>query len=319
MGKSKKKKSGKKNFLANRKSWFDKKVIENPVKKGVVSAPLPIPDNIVVPDYAIDGLPKMTRAKDTVLNDEQLVRMEEACALARKVLDATVEKAVEGVTTDALDRFAHQMIIDAGAYPAPYNYHGFPKSICTSVNEVICHGIPDSRQLVSGDTVNVDITVYYKGMFGDCSTTVLIGDVTSENKKLVDITYQAMMAGIEVVKPGIKVNSIGKVIEEIIDEAGYSIVTSYGGHGIGEVFHTQLHVAHYYDTRNDTILKPGMTFTIEPMINIGNPGHRLWKDGWTAATADSTRSAQFEHTVLVTDNGVKILTLSEGEPQPFKY
>ena len=319
MGKAKKKKGGKKSFLAKRTSWFDKQKIENPVKKGLVSESLEIPDSIIKPDYALDAQPKLSRAKDTVLNNEQISRMEDACSLARKVLDATAAKAVAGVTTDELDRFAHNMIIEAGAYPAPYNYHGFPKSICTSVNEIICHGIPDSRQLISGDAVNVDVTVYYKGMYGDCSTTVLIGDVSDENKKLVDVTYDAMMAGIEAVKPGVKVNVIGKAIEAITSEAGYSIVTSYGGHGIGEVFHTQLHVTHYFDHKNDTILRPGMTFTIEPMINMGNHGHRLWKDGWTAATADSTRSAQFEHTVLVTEKGVKILTLSEGEEQPFAY
>lgn len=319
MGKAKKKKTGKKNFLSKRTSWFDKQTIENPVKKGVVSPQLEIPENIARPDYAIDAQPKLVRAKDTVMNEEQLERMEAACKLAREILDKTAALATEGVTTDELDRFAHKLTIEAGAYPAPYNYHNFPKSICTSVNEVICHGIPDSRQLTSGDAVNIDVTVYYKGMYGDCSTTVLIGDVSDENKKLVDVTYKSMMAGIEAVKPGAKVSDIGKAIEDIVHPEGYSIVSSYGGHGIGEVFHTQLHVAHYYDAKNNTELKPGMTFTIEPMINMGKAGHKLWKDGWTAATADSKRSAQFEHTVLVTEKGVKILTLPEGEPQPFEY
>ena len=319
MGKTKKKKSGKKSFLSSRTSWFDKKTMDNPVKAGVVSASLGIPEEIVGPDYAVDAKPKLQRTKETVLTAEQIVRMEESCTLARKILDATVAIAAEGVTTDDLDRFAHKMTIEAGAYPAPYNYHGFPKSICTSVNEVICHGIPDSRPLADGDAVNIDVTVYYKGMYGDCSSTVLIGNVTEENKKLVEVTYESMMAGISVVKPGAKVSDIGCAIEDLVSDAGYSIVTSYGGHGIGEVFHTQLHIAHYYDSKNNMVFKPGMTFTVEPMVNMGNAGHRLWNDGWTAATADSTRSAQFEHTVLVTEKGVKILTLPEGVEQPFEH
>ncbi len=319
MGKAKKKKGSKKSFLANRKSWFDKETIDNPVKKGVVNAQLEIPAEIARPDYAEDSIPKQVCLKDTVMNAEQLERMESSCKLARHILDETAKHAVEGVTTDELDKIAHKLCIEAGAYPAPYNYHGFPKSICTSVNEVICHGIPDSRPLLDGDSVNIDVTVYYNGMFGDCSTTVLIGNVSEENKKLIDVTEEALMKGISVVKPGAKVSDIGKAIEKIIDEHGYSIVTTYGGHGIGEVFHTKLHVPHYFEPGPSTIMKPGMTFTIEPMINAGKPKHKLWKDNWTAATIDSKRSAQFEHTVLVTEKGVKILTLSEGEPQPFEY
>jgi methionyl aminopeptidase len=220
------------------------------------------------------------------------------------------------VTTDALDALAHETAVKLGGYPSPLNYGKtedrppFPKSICTSVNEIICHGIPDSRALQGGDIVNVDVTVFLDGMHGDTNATFLVGDVDDESQRLVRVTRECMMKGIEAVKPGRPISDIGRAIEAHADAHGYSVVRSYCGHGIGEVFHNELQVPHYLDAKANARMETGMTFTVEPMINVGVWQDRLWDDHWTVVTQDLKRSAQFEHTILVTEKGAEILTVT---------
>lgn len=285
--------------------------------KGIVSPQRFVPEGIPRPDYVPSGQPQTRRSASTVLRGAQLDALRETCSIARSVLEITKAAVKPGVTTDELDAIAHEQIIASGAYPSPLGYAGFPKSICTSVNEVICHGIPDDRPLEDGDIVNVDVTVYYNGMHGDLSETVFVGDVSPQRRRLVEVTYECLMKGIEAVKPNALVRDIGKAIEPYAKKNGLSVVRAYCGHGIGEVFHTDLMVPHHYDKHLRMRLKPGMVFTIEPMINAGTWQHKVWDDGWTAVTADGKDSAQFEHTIVVTDKGAEILTLQEGEPQPF--
>lgn len=278
------------------------------VRKGIVSPRRAVPDHIAKPEYALSGQPAKDGRISNIKGPEQIARMRTACRLAREVLEEVVAAAKPGITTDALDVIAHEACLRRGCYPSPLNYLGFPKSICTSVNEVICHGIPDSRPLEDGDILNIDVTVYVDGMHGDNSAMVLIGEVDEEGRRLVDITRQCLHAGIAVVRPGGKVNEIGRAITALASANGYSVVTAFVGHGIGEFFHMPPHVGHHYDPKNTYVLKPGMTFTIEPMINLGVYSHSLWDDDWTAVTSDLQRSAQWEHTVLVTDSGVEVLT-----------
>lgn len=226
-----------------------------------------------------------------------------------------------GVSTDELDRIGHDAMVQAGAYPSTLNYRGYPKSLCTSVNEVVCHGIPDSRRLADGDIVNVDITAFIEGVHGDTSCTFLVGDVDAASADLVERTRAAMHAGISVVRPQARIYEIGRAIEASVAPYGYGVVREFIGHGIGDQFHTSLQIPHYYDPRNDAVLLPGMTFTVEPMINLGS--HRLgvmWDDGWTVTTRDQQRSAQFEHTVLVTEDGFELLTVpADGRPAEVRF
>lgn len=284
------------------------------VRPGRVSPKLPIPLEIERPEYAQTGRPKTTKPANFVEPPEVIEKIRMACHTARRVLKSLILHVTPGVTTDMLDQIAHQLIMDAGAYPSPLNYHGYPKSICTSVNEVICHGIPDDRPLLAGDIVNLDITVFMNGVHGDCSETVLVGDVDAESCRLVRETWECMRVGIEAVRPGITVCEIGRAIEHYLKGKTLSIVRAYCGHGIGSVFHTDLQVSHFYDREQRTRLRSGMIFTIEPMINMGTWKHQTWADGWTAVTQDLRRSAQFEHTVLVTPKGAEILTLLPDEP-----
>jgi methionyl aminopeptidase len=212
------------------------------------------------------------------------------------------------ITTDEIDAYVHQLTIDADAYPSPLNYGHFPKSVCTSVNEVICHGIPDSRALLEGDIVNLDVTCWREGVHGDTNATFLVGQVDEESRKLVEATRECLRLGIAAVKPGRPVSDIGAAIESHARKLRYGVVRSFIGHGIGEQFHTDLQIPHYYDSKASTIMRPGMTFTIEPMITLGRIQHLLWDDGWTAVTIDGKRTAQFEHTILVTEDGAEILT-----------
>jgi methionyl aminopeptidase len=234
--------------------------------------------------------------------------MRNAGRIARDVLDTILNHVKAGITTDALDKIAHARILELGAYPSPLNYMGFPKSICTSVNEVVVHGIPDDRQLVDGDIINCDVTVYADGMHGDCSETVFVGVVDEAAQKLVHVTWECLMKGIDVVKPGMFFNSIGRVIERHATEHGFSVVREFTGHGIGQYFHMAPYVAHFFEAGNKKVIEEGMTFTIEPMINAGGAECHFWKDKWTAVTTDLSRSAQFEHTILVTADGAEILT-----------
>jgi methionyl aminopeptidase len=278
------------------------------VRPGTITPGRVVPAHIPRPDYVLTGEPKQGPMNE-VKSPEQIGRMRAACRAAAQVLEKAGAAVRPGIATDELDAIAHQECIRLGAYPSPLNYHGFPKSICTSVNEVICHGIPDSRLLQNGDIVNLDITVFLNGVHGDTSATFLVGEVDEASRKLVQVTRECMMLGIRAVRPGEPANRIGKVIEEHASKQGYGVVRAYCGHGIGERFHTSIQIPHYYDPSVDWIMEPGMTFTIEPMITLGTWEHRLWKDGWTAVTADLERTAQFEHTVLVTKEGAEILTV----------
>lgn len=287
-----------------------------PVRPGSVAPAQPVPAHIVCPEYARNGRSAAKHQGTLIKDPGQVERMRAACRAARLVLDRTLALVAPGVTTEALDRFAHEATLALGGYPSPLNYCGFPKSICTSVNEVVCHGIPDDRPLAVGDIVNVDITVFLDGMHGDCSATVPVGIIGEADRRLLDATERALMAGVAAVRPGAQVWEIGNAIEEVVRPCGYGVVRDYVGHGLGEVFHMPPQVPHYCERSNNTVLQPGMTFTIEPMINQGDWRVRVWPDGWTAVTADGKRSAQFEHTVLVREDGVEVLTLPPGEPQP---
>lgn len=278
-----------------------------------VSPRRPVPASIVRPEYV--DQPRITPyAGSDVQPPEVIERMRVASRLTARSLDAVERAIAPGVTTDELDRVGHEFLTDNGAYPSTLTYPGngappYPKSLCTSVNEVICHGIPDGRPLEDGDIVNVDITGYLGGVHGDTDATFAVGEIDEESRLLLERTHEAMMRGIRAVKPGRSISVIGRVIESYAKRFGYGVVRDYTGHGIGTAFHTRLVVLHYDEPRVDTVLEPGMTFTVEPMLTLGSIDYDIWPDGWTVVTRDGRRSAQFEHTVLVTDNGVEILTL----------
>jgi methionyl aminopeptidase len=242
---------------------------------------------------------------------EDFVPMRKAGRLAAETLDYVTPFIVPGVTTDRLDQLCHDYIIDNGAVPAPLNYRGFPKSTCISINHVVCHGIPSDRKLMDGDIVNIDVTVILDGWHGDTNRTYLVGDkVSLKARRLVDVTYESLMHGISVVKPGIRLGAIGHAIQRFAEAQRYSVVRDFCGHGIGRVFHTDPHVLHYGRPDEGVELKPGMFITIEPMINAGRAEVKVLADGWTAVTKDKSLSAQFEHTVAVTETGYEIFTLS---------
>ncbi len=285
-----------------------------PARRALRPAPVtprrPVPPQIVRPDYATTGRPR-SQGKD-VKTPEELERLRRACRAAARVLRVTGEAVRAGITTDALDELAHEETIRLGGYPSPLNYRGFPKSLCTSVNEVICHGIPDARPLEGGDIVNLDVTVFLDGMHGDCSATFLVGDVDAGGRKLVQVARECLARGVAAVRPGRPISEIGKAIEAHASRHGYGVVRAYCGHGIGESFHTALQIPHHHDPSVKRVMEPGMTFTVEPMITEGTWQDLLWDDGWTAVTADGKRSAQFEHTLVVTDDGAEILTVERG-------
>ncbi len=235
--------------------------------------------------------------------------MRKAGRLAASILDYIEPFIKPNVSTEELNSLCHKEIIKNNAIPAPLNYRGFPKSICTSVNHVVCHGIPSEKKLNDGDIINVDVTVIVDGWHGDTSRTFFVGKPTIKAKRLVEVTYECMMLGIKEVKPGAPVNNIGRAIEEHATQNGYSVVRDYCGHGIGKVFHDEPSILHYNQPDNQLIMKEGMFFTIEPMINAGKYQTILSKhDGWTVTTRDKSLSAQFEHTVGVTKDGYEIFT-----------
>jgi methionyl aminopeptidase len=273
-----------------------------------------VPSSIERPEYV--GQPRAARFTGSEVKDADTIeRMRIACRLAAQSLAEVGAHVQPGVTTDELDRIGHEFLCDHGAYPSTLGYPGggrgpvYLKSLCTSINEVVCHGIPDSTVVQDGDIVNVDITAFIHGVHGDTNATFLAGDVDEESRLLVERTHEAMMRGINAVAPGRQLNVIGRVIESYAKRFGYGVVRDFTGHGIGTAFHSGLVVPHYDDPSATTFLEPGMTFTIEPMINLGTHQWRMWDDGWTVVTADLKRSAQFEHTILVTDTGSEILTL----------
>ena len=281
-----------------------------PVRAGRLSPDRPVPASIPRPPYAPDA-PAFVPA---VPPDEYADRMRAAGHAGREIL-LELEAAVKvGITTDELDRICHEACIARGGYPSPLHYKGFPKSVCTSVNEVICHGIPDDRALLDGDIVNCDVTIYLNGVHGDTNATFFVGDVDDEGHRLVQVTKEALWKGIDQVRPGARLYEIGRAIQAHAEPAGFGVVRSFVGHGVGEEFHTAPAVLHHYDPSADLVLTPGLTFTIEPMINEGSwELGRIWPDGWTAPTRDGSRSAQFEHSLLVTPTGVEVLTLLPGE------
>ncbi|MGY4642836.1 type I methionyl aminopeptidase [Cellulomonas sp. URHB0016] len=276
---------------------------------GTVSARRAVPSSIARPEYVGRPGPAPWRGNN-VLDEDTIERVRVAARIAAQALEV-VGRAVEpGVTTDALDALGHEFMVDHGAYPSTLGYRGFPKSLCTSVNEVICHGIPDSTVIEDGDIVNVDVTAYIGGVHGDNNATFLAGDVDDESRLLVERTREALHRAIKAVVPGREVNVIGRVIEKYAARFGYGVVRDYTGHGVGPAFHTGLVIPHYDAAPGyDTVIETGMVFTIEPMLNLGTPDWVMWDDDWTVLTADGRRSAQFEHTLLVTDTGAEILTL----------
>jgi methionyl aminopeptidase len=247
----------------------------------------------------------------TIKTQEEIEKMRVAGRLAADVLDMITPHVKPGVTTDELNILCHQYIVnDQKAIPAPLNYRGFPKSICTSVNNVICHGIPSEKKLKDGDIINIDITVIKDGFHGDTSRMFFVGEPSIRAKRLVEICKQCMQKGIDLVRPGIRLGDIGHAIQKHAESNGFSVVREYCGHGIGRVFHEEPQVLHYGSPDTGMTLEPGMTFTIEPMLNAGKKETRLMPDQWTVVTRDRSLSAQWEHTILVTDDGHEILTLS---------
>jgi methionyl aminopeptidase len=252
----------------------------------------------------------------SIKSSREIELMRQSCQLAAKTLNYIEDKLEIGMTTEDVNELCHKFIIEHDAYPSPLNYHGFPKSVCTSLNEVICHGIPSKKdKLKDGDILNIDVTTYYKKFHGDTNRTFYIGNVKPEIKKLVQVTYECMMAGISVCKPGARMGDIGAIIQQMAHDNGYSVVHEYCGHGIGREFHEEPQVLHYGTKGAGAEMKPGMTFTIEPMINLGQRHCKLLKDDWTVVTKDKKPSAQFEHTILITESGHEILTLDPDGKQ----
>jgi methionyl aminopeptidase len=279
------------------------------VAPGDVSPRRPVPTSIARPEY-VDRPAPAKRNGSEVKDAETIEKMRVAGRIAAQAMEAAAAVIAPGVTTDEIDRVGHEFLLDHGAYPSTLGYRGFPKSLCTSVNEVICHGIPDSRRLEDGDIVNIDITAYIGGVHGDTDATYLCGDVDEESRLLVDRTREAMMRGIRAALPGREINVIGRVIESYARRFGYGVVRDFTGHGIGTEFHSGLIVPHYDAApAYSTVIEPGMTFTIEPMLNLGTHEWEMWADDWTVVTKDRRRSAQFEHTILITEGGNEILTL----------
>ncbi len=244
-----------------------------------------------------------------VKDPDTIERMRIAGKLAAEARDLVGSHVAPGITTDELDRIGHEFLCDHGAYPSTLGYKGFPKSLCSSVNEVICHGIPDSTVVEDGDIVNIDITAFLNGVHGDTNATFLTPGVSQEVRDLVDRTREALRRAINAVKPGRRINVIGRVIESYAKRFDYGVVREFTGHGIGTSFHSGLVIPHFDDAHYDDLIEPGMTFTIEPMLNLGTHQWDLWEDGWTVVTKDRRVSAQFEHTLLVTQDGAEILTL----------
>ncbi|HSF26996.1 MAG TPA: type I methionyl aminopeptidase [Actinomycetes bacterium] len=276
---------------------------------GTISPTRPVPQHIRRPSYVGHPAPAPYDGPE-VKDAETIELMRVAGQIAAAALVEVSTHVAPGVSTDELDRVGHEFLCDHGAYPSTLGYRGFPKSLCTSVNEVICHGIPDSTELRDGDIVNVDITAFIDGVHGDTDATYLVGEVDEASRLLVERTHEAMMRGIKAVAPGRQVNVIGRVIEAYARRFGYGVVRDFTGHGIGSAFHSGLIIPHYDDPAYDTVIEAGMTFTIEPMLTLGSADWEMWDDGWTVVTRDRRRTAQFEHTLLVTETGAEILTLA---------
>jgi methionyl aminopeptidase len=277
------------------------------LQPGRISPMRSVPASIPRPEYVGRRYPRTGERE--VKDAATIERMRVACRVAAQALAEVGRHVAPGVTTDELDRVGHDFLIAAGAYPSTLGYRGYPKSLCTSLNEVICHGIPDDTVIGDGDIVNIDITAYLDGVHGDTNATFLAGNVDEESRLLVERTHEALMRGIRAVAPGRPLNVIGRVIESYARRFGYGVVRDFTGHGIGTTFHSGLVVPHFDDPEADVPIETGMTFTIEPMLTLGTINYEVWPDGWTVLTADRKPTAQFEHTLLVTADGAEILTL----------
>ncbi|WP_029069154.1 type I methionyl aminopeptidase [Jonesia quinghaiensis] len=280
-----------------------------PLVPGTVTPRRTVPPHIARPEYV--GKPGPTPfTGSNIPTPEVLDNIRVASRIAAQALQEVGRAIRPGITTDELDVIGHEFVLDHNAYPSTLGYRGFPKSLCTSLNEVICHGIPDSTVLVDGDIVNVDITAFIHGVHGDNNATFTVGEVDEESALLVERTREALNRGIKAVKPGREVNVIGRVIEKYAARFGYGSVRDYTGHGVGEAFHTGLVIPHYDSAPMfDTVMEPGMVFTIEPMLTVGGIEADIWDDDWTVVTTDRKRTAQFEHTLVVTEDGAEVLTL----------
>jgi methionyl aminopeptidase len=277
------------------------------IQPATISPPREVPATIERPRY-VDRPAPDRYAGDDVQPPEIIEKMRIAGRIAAQAMRGAATAIKPGMTTDDLDQVVHQFLIDHGAYPSTLGYRGFPKSCCTSVNEVICHGIPDARPLEDGDIVKIDVTAYINGVHGDTCATFFCGEVDEQARLLTERTQEALARAIKAVKPGRQVNVIGRVIESYARRFGYGVVRDYTGHGVHTTFHSGLVIPHYDEPAYDTVIKPGMTFTIEPMITLGSGDWYMWEDGWTVLTADGSRCAQFEHTLAVTESGAEVLT-----------
>lgn len=274
---------------------------------GRISPTRSVSKQILQPEYAWRPAPKPHTTGDKYSADE-VKRIRNASRIAAQALELVLASAKPGVTTDELDRIGHDFIVAQGAYPSTLGYRGFPKSLCSSVNEVICHGIPDDTVLEDGDIVNIDISAYLEGFHGDTNGTVVVGSGTQEVKDLIERTHEAMMRGIRAALPGREVNIIGRAIESYAKRFGYGVVKEFTGHGVGSSFHTGLIIPHYDDPEYNTVIEVGMVFTVEPMLTLGSADWDMWEDGWTVTTKDKSLTAQFEHTIFITEDGPEILT-----------
>ncbi len=279
------------------------------LKPGTLSPKLSVPAHIDRPEYMFHSGPEVVTASD-IKTPETVEKIRRAGRIAAQAMEAAAGAIAPGVTTDALDKIAHEYLCDHGAYPSCLGYMGFPKSICTSINEVICHGIPDSTVLNEGDIINLDVTAYIDGVHGDTNATYGVGQIDEESALLIERTHNSMMRAIKAVRPGREVNVLGRVIESYAKRFDYGVVRDYTGHGVGEAFHSGLIIPHYDSAPlYDTVMEVGMVFTIEPMLTLGTIDWEQWDDGWTVVTKDRSRTAQFEHTLVVTEDGADILTL----------
>lgn len=270
-----------------------------------------VPNHIERPEYVWKDTVQEAMGEPFVQTPEVIEKMREASKIAANALAEAGKAVTPGVTTDEIDRVAHEYMCDHGAYPSTLGYRDFPKSCCVSLNEIVCHGIPDSTVIEDGDIVNIDVTAYKNGVHGDTNATFLAGNVSEEHRLLVERTKEATMRGIRAAKPGREINVIGRVIEVYARRFGYSVVRDFTGHGIGTTFHNGLVVMHYDAPEYTDILEPGMTLTVEPMINLGALPYDIWDDGWTVVNRDGKFTAQFEHTIVITEDGNEILTLPD--------
>ncbi|CAB1040334.1 methionine aminopeptidase [Corynebacterium diphtheriae bv. gravis] len=292
-------------------------ITREPLKPGHPTPIREVPADIDRPEYVWKDEVQEAIGEPFIQTPETIEAMREASKIAANALHVAGAAVAPGVTTDEIDRIAHEYMCDHGAYPSCLGYRGFTKSSCVSLNEIVCHGIPDTTVIQDGDIVNIDITAYKNGVHGDTNATFLAGNVSEEHRLLVERTYEATMRGIRAAKPGREINVIGRVIESYAKRFGYSVVTDFTGHGIGTTFHNGLVVLHYDCDAYRDVLEPGMTLTIEPMINLGGLDYRIWDDGWTVQNTDFKFTAQFEHTLVITDDGNEILSIPDDDVKVF--